>query len=394
MLTCRHMRTRHLFAAFLTLLLFACNGRAAQDQTAKKSSKPSPSPAPVHCPLTGVETSRSTDIARPPLAVKIENSVAARPQAGLEAADIVYEELAEGGITRFLVIFHCSDASSVGPVRSARLVDPDILQAFSPVLFGYSGANPIVDSKVRSTKGLTVISDDGKAFHRERGRSAPHNLFTSTTILRTYFKGSSTPPKTGFVFDPSALFDPECFHPTKKGSSPSKGSPSAKASPSPFPCPTPTKLTATKTQTSPTVSSTVEAPPPGQSVTFEFSGTQNRVKYVFDAGSKVYQRFHGDKAHLAANGKQLTATNVVICKVKVTEGQIKDAAGNSSPEIAVIGSGEATILRGGVATTAKWSKSSASQHMTFTDSMGRPVRLLPGNTWVHLVPINEPVTVS
>src|SRR5687768_10647918 len=123
------MRIKTLCLLLLVVLMAACGG----DDTS--GDDPNVDPAtqeeePTLCPLTGVEAADGVDIDRPALAVKIDNAPPARPQAGLDAADIVYEELGEGGLTRFLTIFHCNDSGEVGPVRSARNVDPDILQEF------------------------------------------------------------------------------------------------------------------------------------------------------------------------------------------------------------------------------------------------------------------------
>ncbi|MCA1840559.1 MAG: DUF3048 domain-containing protein [Actinomycetota bacterium] len=393
------MRTRHLLAASLTMILFACSSGGTKP-TASPRPSPSPSPKPVFCPLTGVETTRSKKLDRPPLAVKIENSTPARPQAGLDAADIVYEELAEGGITRFMAIFHCADSSDLGPVRSARLVDPDILQAYAPVLFGYSGANPIVDSKVRSTRGITDLEDDGvhgKAYHRQKGRPAPHNLFTTIDALRAFFTGSVTVPKTGFIFNKDAVTSSSCAvsHSPSPSASAHKSPTGArsKASPSPSPgCSSPGGRNATPSAASP-VTSTVTTPT-GKAVSFQYSGSDNLVRYVFDAAASVYKRFHGAKPHLLVGGSQVSVTNVVILKVKVVPGTIKDAAGNTSPDITVIGTGGATVLRGGVAVEGRWTKSSATQQMTLADLSGRPIELLPGNTWVHLIPNDQQVNVT
>ncbi|MGH9195310.1 MAG: DUF3048 domain-containing protein, partial [Acidimicrobiia bacterium] len=108
-------------ALALVLTLAACGGEEPPKTKTKTARQAAVPPKPVVCPLTGVERAAGFNISRPALAIKIDNAAPARPQAGLEYADIVYEELAEGGITRFLALFHCSDASKVGPVRSARL---------------------------------------------------------------------------------------------------------------------------------------------------------------------------------------------------------------------------------------------------------------------------------
>lgn len=374
MLACRGMRIRFLLTALVLLFTAACGDpKPVEPPAAKKSASPAP-PKPVFCPLTGEETSQSFPKDKPALGVKIENSVAARPQAGLDKADIVYEELAEGGITRFLAIFHCNDAPSLGPIRSARLVDPDIMLEYKPALFAYSGGNPLVKDKITATRGLVDLrhGSHGDGYSRERGRKAPHNLFSSTERLRGLddardLKGA---PKSPFVFDVNAL-----------------------GTPSPSPKPT-TKSSPAKTKASPTVTASPSTPPPGATVSFSYSGTGNVVRYVYDAGAKAYLRSHGEQPHRGVSGDQFKAVNVIVLKVRVTQGTIRDAAGNFSPEITVTGSGEAVVLRGGVSVNGRWSRSGLSDHTKLTDASGKLIELVPGNTWIHLVPTDRPISVQ
>jgi hypothetical protein len=135
---------------------------------------------PAKCPLTGIDPKGEVPN-RPPLAIKVENLPAARPQTGLSYADIIYEEPVEAGITRFIVVYQCTDSSKVEPVRSARLTDPGILVQFGKPLFGYSGAVPQVMQKVREAGLIDVNADKVvKAYHRDPAREAPHDLYTST----------------------------------------------------------------------------------------------------------------------------------------------------------------------------------------------------------------------
>lgn len=377
MLACRAMRVPSVLTALILLFGSACGDPAPPKPSATSKKSPSPEPPkPVFCPLTGVETSQSFPKDKPALGVKIENSVASRPQAGLDKADVVYEELAEGGITRFLAIFHCNEAPSLGPIRSARLVDPDIMLEYKPALFAYSGGNPLVKDKIKATKGLIDLrhGSHGDGYSRERGRKAPHNLFSSTERLRGLddardLKGA---PKSPFVFDPNALGTPS---PSPK--------PTAKSSPA-------------KTKASPTAttSPSPSAPPPGATVSFSYSGTGNIVRYVYDAGAKAYLRSHGEQAHRGISGDQFKAVNVIVLKVRVTQGTIRDAAGNFSPEITVTGSGEAVVLRGGVAVNGKWSRPGLSDHTKLTDASGKAIGLVPGNIWIHLIPTDRPINVQ
>ncbi|MGH2773055.1 MAG: DUF3048 domain-containing protein, partial [Actinomycetota bacterium] len=195
-----------LLLAALMVALTACGGDDAKTSGRPKSSEKSPTepPKPKYCALNGKEVSSDFKADRPAVAIKVDNHPRARPQSGLEAADIVYEELAEGGITRFITIWYCTESAKVGPVRSARLVDPDILREYDPVLFGYSGAAPHVLPKVGSTEGVTDLrhGSNGKAYQRIGG-GAPHNLYTGTDKLRALPAAEkvSGAPEIGLEFE-------------------------------------------------------------------------------------------------------------------------------------------------------------------------------------------------
>jgi len=152
--------------------------------------------APV-APLMGLPLTDPARLARPALVVKIENAPASRPQSGLDGADVVYEEIVEGGITRFLAVFHSTDAGVVGPVRSLRPSDPDIISPFGG-LFAYSGGIPNFIDVLRRTPGVTDVGvdllDEGpdKPYSRRSGRSAPNNLYTSTAKLYAIAPGTGS----------------------------------------------------------------------------------------------------------------------------------------------------------------------------------------------------------
>src|SRR5262245_9182268 len=135
-----------------------------------------PPPPPVF-PLTGLPTSAGPAV-RPALSVKVDNVTGAFPQAGLNDADIVTEELVEGGQTRLFVTYQSRDADRVGPIRSARPVDADLLSQLGGGVFAYSGAAPGEIAPVEDHSGATLLSMDGGvgAFYRDRSRPAPHNV--------------------------------------------------------------------------------------------------------------------------------------------------------------------------------------------------------------------------
>jgi hypothetical protein len=351
-----HLTLRnHRGAAAVCALVFvaaACGGgkKGASTPTSKPEASPSTTvAAPALCPLTGAP-SGGTNTARPALAIKIDNAPPARPQAGLDSADIVYEELAEGGITRFVALFHCRDAGRVGPVRSARLVDPDLLIQYKPILFGYSGANPTVLTKVKGTQGIVSVEhgSNGPAYERVRGRPAPHNLFTSTAKLYSRASTVQGAPQTTLAF--------EAVSPT--GSS---ASPTAAAAPAP-------------------------AKGPGNSVTFSFKGAADH-RYTYDAASSSYLRFQGvNQAFNVEGAGQAKAVNLVFQKVKPISGALVD--------FQVVGSGEAIVMSGGASVKGTWSRPNTNDVTKFLDAAGNPIKLRPGNTWIHLIPEGQAIAPS
>ncbi|HSL57842.1 MAG TPA: DUF3048 domain-containing protein, partial [Acidimicrobiales bacterium] len=140
-------------------------------------------PGPA-APLTGLPVDDEAVLARPALVLKIDNAPEARPQAGINQADVVYEELVEG-ISRLAAVFHSTDADPVGPVRSARQSDIDIVAGLNRPMFGFSGANTGVLRAVRNAGNTIDASWDAlpDLYARDRSRRAPHNLFTNTSQI-------------------------------------------------------------------------------------------------------------------------------------------------------------------------------------------------------------------
>jgi hypothetical protein len=321
--------------------------------------------APPRAPLTGVLL--AADPGRPALAVKIENAKPARPQSGLEFADVVYEELVEGGITRFIGVFHSQEASTLGPVRSARMVDPDILMEYH-AQFAYSGGSTAVRSYVDKS-GLVILSHTkaAGAYHRVKTRRAPHNLYSSTEELWAAGGGGNDPPQ---VFS---------FSETR---------------PRPLPAPSPSSSPGPSASPSPYVA-------PGASVTIPFSGAQTSV-FRYDPASDRYLRFQGSgygkrmrlEPHTMAEGAQIAPRNVLLMFVQVAVGSHRDAVGNYSPEISVVGTGRTLLFRNGILVPGRWSRGSLGARTKFADSSGHALRLAPGQTWVELVPVGTEATYT
>lgn len=300
-------------------------------------------PPPPTCPLTETPVPGGDEAPRRPLlAVKVENADAAYPLTGLDRADMVYEEVVEGGITRFVAIFHCRDANRVGPVRSARTTDPKILAPLQQQpLLGYSGGAPsvvraLVDAGVVQ---LTESSAPG-AFSRDDARIAPHNLFAATAGLwKAGEKEVESPatPRAAFSFDEDV---PE---PSKRA----------------------------------------------RSIDITFSPAWS-TGWAWEGGRWTRQ-LEGAPMVLES-GEPIRAENVVVQLVKVTEDTIVDASGAYSPLVEMTGAGKAWIFRDGRAVVARWEREGDDDLTTFTTKDGEEVLLSPGVTWVELVPTDGSVT--
>src|SRR3954451_8429073 len=207
-------RTAPCVLALSALFLAGCSGGsgdpAASPSPTSPSASPTASPKPVAvatCPLTGKPPQKGQNVHRTALAVKIDNGSDARPQAGLDRADIVVEETVEGGLTRLFAIFQCDSAETVGPIRSARTSDSDLLRLLKTAVFGYSGANRRVNARINTTPGAVTLSYDnyGGLYHRSSSRPAPHNVYSSTSILLKTGKSRSKrlkPPPAMFAYAP------------------------------------------------------------------------------------------------------------------------------------------------------------------------------------------------
>jgi len=289
---------------------------------------------PPDCPLTGTPAPHGAVPDRPVLAVKIENLPEARPQAGLDRADIVYEEPVEGGITRFIALFQCDEANQVGPIRSGRTTDPEILVQYGKPPLAYSGgANQVLKAIDRA--GLTDISETEapQAYTRDPNRVAPHNLFSTTTALWKAAKSTDGAPDPVFTYaDDLALK-------------------SRKAA----------------------------------TVHLGFSSYSD-VYWTWNKKQGVWLRAHATVPHTLVDGSQVQATNIVVQVVKVVAGDIIDPAGNPSPEVDVIGSGKAYVFRDGRMILGRWERAKEGDVTTFVTKTGETIPLAPGRTWVELLP--------
>ncbi|WP_420112489.1 DUF3048 domain-containing protein [Pseudactinotalea sp.] len=299
---------------------------------ADKGEVPEPD-MPLVWPLTGVPTSEVAD--RPAMSVKIENSAAARPQTGLGEADVVWEEMVEGGITRFNAVYHSQIPSELGPIRSLRPMDAAISGPFGG-LFVFSGGQARFVNQVAST-GLTMLSHDGgdAGFYRTSDRVAPHNVYGDPETFLAAGEGQDPPP-TQFEFALDA-----------EGATALDGEATS-------------------------------------SIAIAFPSSSPGWSWDGDA----WERTEGGQPAMTADSGQITSVNVVVLRVQVRNSGAVDPGGNPVPETILTGSGEATVFSGGHRIDATWSKSEVGSVLVLSTADDEPVHLAPGNVWVELVPVS------
>jgi hypothetical protein len=341
-------RTRRAAVAVVALCLLAaaCGGGGKKDEAASSTTQPSTSPAPTvdanADPLTGLPHDPAAP-ARAVLIVKIDNAPKARPQAGINDADIVVEEGVEGGVTRFATLFHSRDAVSVGPVRSARSTDLLFAQQLGRSLFAYSGANNIFADLIRKAPLVDVgVGRFPALYKRQPGRPSPYNLFSETRGLYASAPEDKTPPAPLFSYRAAGEAPPAA------GSEPA---PRVQAV---------WKLIITTT-----------------------------VIYAWDEASKTFHRSTDGKPHLDAGGTLVAPENVVFQVVGYRNTGLVDTSGAAVPEAELIGEGEAWVLTAGRLIKGRWSRPTEAQTTTYTLPSGEPIKLTPGRTWLELVPLGN-----
>jgi hypothetical protein len=357
-----HSRQARIAAIVVAVIVVIAAGAAAyvflggEDPVAQVSSPwpvadsersvPKPEEPPIW-PLTGLPApSAETPASIRVVSVKIENSPAARPQSGIQSADVVYESITEGGITRFNCMFHSTNPDEpVGPVRSARLSDIDIVPQYS-ALFVFSGASGVVNSAVRSA-GLENLSQDvgvSTGYKRVSFKSAPHNLYLDLAVIREEAE--------------------------RRG----------------FPTTQPIKPLAFER-------ASAAATPTVSHVTIPFS-TANTSEWTYDPPTDAYLRENNGREHTdSLTGEQISAKNVVVIWARMVPQSKRDVSGSTTYDIELTGSGQATIFRNGEKLDCTWT-ATADAPPTFKAVDGTAVRLAPGNTWFQVVPTSVNISLE
>ena len=318
---------------------------AAPTTTTTSTAAPTTTTVPeIVAPLTGLSGNFGDRLEKPALVVKIDNdNRKARPQVGINEADVVYEERVEGGVTRLLAVFHSTDSVPVGPVRSARTSDIAIFSALSHPYFAWSGANPTFAQRIRDSDAFDIGYDARPGdYYRDPSRPRPHNLMLkSTETVRDQPNEAGRPPRQLWTF--------------REGGQPTPHL----------------------------------APAEGATVSFGGGPGGAPSEWRWDSGG--WARWQGGTPHVDAAGRQVRAANVIIQFVDYVPSDTADQFGVPIPEAKLTGEGEVWILTGGGTqphgvVKGRWKKENFPGRTTYTDIAGNPIQLTPGQTWVVLPP--------
>ncbi|MEV7428370.1 DUF3048 domain-containing protein [Nocardioides sp. NPDC092400] len=326
----RRTRTRALVATLATsaLLLTACGGgdEGSGEGGADPQSTSAGSTLASTWPLTGLpvkgDDSASQD--HPVLVLKMDNTSSSAPQVGLGSADLVVEELVEGGMTRLAAFFYSRIPSDAGPVRSMRASDIGIVSPVDAAMVT-SGAAPITIKRINGA-GIKFFGEGAKGFYRASGRSAPYNLFTDMAETATLTKGGDRP--ADYLSWGEA-----------------KDLPKGK---------------------------------PATSLAASFGGSHTTTWSFRDGG-------YVNEGTYAAEGDEFPADTVLVLRVEVGDAGYRDPAGNPVPETKLEGKGEALLFHDGRVVRGTWSKDALDAPIELSTKQGE-LKVPAGHTWVELVP--------
>lgn len=295
-----------------------------------------PEPPVYYSPLTGVGLADQALTTRPVTAVMIENSPDARPQSGLKDAGIVYEAIAEGGITRFIALYQESRPGLVGPVRSVRPYYVEWAAAYDAGVAHIGGSAKALQMIRSGSYGVDLDQFfNAGAYWRASDRRAPHNVYTNFDRLDQL---SAAKGKTASSFTPLTRKDD------------------------------------TKSQA-----------PNATHITLPISSAWYKVEYDYDAASNSYLRKVGGEPHMDREAGQLQPKTVVALMV-TTSRAMEDGY---REQIATTGSGKAYLFQDGIVTEATWQRPDVKSQLTLVDAAGKPLGLNRGQTWITALPSSK-----
>ena len=310
------------------------------------TSTPSQNPSPADSEIIAASLSPLTGLPQeepaPVLVVKLDNTRNALPHAGLKSADLVYIEEVEYGITRLAAVFSSHVPHRIGPVRSARITDIDLLEQYGSPGFAFSGAQRRLWPALNAAPFVDLSANkDAADYSRDFSRRAPYNYFFDGKVALKNAKGVSTDQNMGFLFE-SAM--------------PSGGS-------------------------------------YNNAATLQWGYASAR--FVYDPLKRKYAvRLNGERATAEEEDGLQWADTVVIQQVKQTQSKYFDKGGGNTPHAETIGQGQAIVLRNGFAFPVSWSRPDAKSGTTFTQTDGSTMAFKPGQTWIALYDERRPVKLK
>ena len=317
--------------------------------TATVPPTPTPTPKPKVWPLTGMPAAADAQIGRRPLNVRMPNDPNARPQYGLNKADLVFEMIVEGGVTRFSAIFQSKDADVVGPVRSYRFSDLHITQMLRGALVSSGSTVEEHDAVSQSIKDGNMLSvdaeRDGRPYYRVAFRPGPNNEFTSTPADREAVNragGAAPVDVPALAFVPAGNTDPAAG-----------GFAGAQAA---------------------------------TSVTIPFLGMWAST-FTWDAAAKGYRRSQQGTETVDGDGSgPILAKNVVIMTTDIwTTSVVEDSLGSRGLDYRMTGDGPVSVFRDGLRVDGTWKRDGPLDMFTFFDASGQEILLERGQSWIHFI---------
>lgn len=320
------------------LVLAGCGGgdEPSDDQTPSSQQVEGAEEVAATWPLTGLTVSGDDEVAQdhPVLVAKMDNTYASAPQVGLGSADLVVEELVEGGLTRLAAFYYSEIPDRVGPVRSMRASDIGIVSPVDGTMVT-SGAAGVTISRINKA-GIQFFQEGSKGFARDSSRSAPYNLFANLSEVAKEAAVDATRPDDYLPWGPEKDFP--------------KGQPAKK-------------------------------------IAAVFGGGHT-TNWTYDGKGYVNENSY------AADGDQFPADTVLVLRVVVGDAGYLDPAHNPVPETKLEGKGEAMIFHGGRLVRGTWKKSGLDAPITLSTKAGS-LEVPAGHTWIELVPAaNGNVTFS
>jgi len=326
------VRLPRMFACILvaaSLVLAGCGGdEKGGDEPDEPNAESSKTPdVPDTWPLTGLQVpgGKSAALTHPVMVLKMDNTSSSAPQVGLGKADLVVEELVEGGVTRLAVFYYSQVPGDVGPVRSMRASDIGIVSPVDGAMVT-SGAAPVTIQRIREA-GITFFNEGSKGFYREDSRSAPYNLFTNMDDVATEVKQKAARPGDYLPWGDAADL------------------PNGQ---------------------------------PAKEIAASFSGGHT-TNWAFRDGGYVNENTY------AADGDHFPADTVLVLRVKVGDAGYTDPAGNPVPETKLEGEGAALLFHDGRLVRGTWSKKSLDSALQLSTQAGK-LTVPAGRVWIELVP--------